>query len=112
MFYTPVLTVASALFSRKICPITVSVKVSDRDKHKMWDDYRTAYDDSGFDNSSQEEHQEQRSTPLPPLKYSPTETDGWVDIETPLLFLNAGKAPFASRYVVLSSLVAPSNIVF
>jgi hypothetical protein len=47
--------------------------------------------------SQDELSQGQEWSPLPRLKYSKEDKDGWIDIETPILFLYAGKGPFASR---------------
>lgn len=94
------ITVLLGLFNRKPCPISVSVKITERDKHKMLDHWCTAYQASGLNNSGEElpSLAAPRETPLPPLKYSSTETEGWTDLDLkPLLFLFAGMAPYAGR---------------
>lgn len=91
------------LFNKKPCPISVSVKITERDKHKMVEDYKSAYTALSPDNNNlnfEAVMPAKRETPLPPLKYSLNDTDGWTDIEAPLLFLSAGKAPYPSRFVL------------
>jgi sphingosine kinase len=34
---------------------------------------------------------------MPPLKYSIDDTDGWITIDEPILYLYAGKGPYVGR---------------
>ena len=34
---------------------------------------------------------------LPPLKYSMEDTDGWITVDEPILYLYAGKGPYVGR---------------
>ena len=62
--------------------------------HKQDEDRKTCWDD--LDPSEK----------LPPLKHSETDTDGWEDIDFPVLYFYSGLLPYASRCVSLPALVA------
>ena len=62
--------------------------------HKQDEDRKTCWDD--LDPSEK----------LPPLKHSETDTDGWEDIDFPVLYFYSGLLPYASRCVSLPIIVA------
>jgi sphingosine kinase len=37
------------------------------------------------------------SDELPPLRYSTDDTDGWITVDEPILYLYAGKGPYVGR---------------
>ena len=80
------------------CPVKISLKVSERDKHKMHETYQSAW-------HTQENNREtcwddlHPSEKLPPLKHSETDTDGWEDFDLPVLYFYGGLIPYVGRYV-------------
>ena len=50
------------------------------------------------------------SEKLPPLKHSGTDTDGWEDLDVPVLYFYGGFLPYVSQYVYLPAPTA--NISF
>ena len=87
------------------CPIKISLKVSERDKLKMHENYQSAW-------HKQVEEQEtcwddlDPSEKLPPLKHSETDTDGWEDFDTPVLYFYGGLMPYVGRYVSLPTFIS------
>lgn len=67
----------------------------------MLKEYKSVWS-AGSSNTEVPQNEAAEASALPALKYSEEDKDGWIDIDTPILFLNAGKAPFASRFVILS----------
>jgi len=96
------------VLTRKACPVAISVKVADRDKHNMLKQYMSVRNSDSATTEAPPTEAAETST-LPPLKYSAEDKDGWVDIDTPILFLNAGKAPFASRDLMQWPLSLPDD---
>ena len=45
------------------------------------------------------------SEKLPPLKHSETDTDGWDDIDVPVLYFYGGLMPYVSQCVSLSTFI-------
>lgn len=85
------------------CPIAVSIKVAEADKHKLLKAYHSMKESRSVGDTPSEDPllpQDEDWSPLPPIKYSKKDTDGWVDIDLPILFLYAGKAPFASNILM------------
>jgi len=91
------------------CPIQISLKVSERDKHKMHEAYQPAWDKQGEDNKTCWDDLDP-SEKLPPLKYSETDADGWEDLDVPVLYFFGGLIPYASQYV--SSPTPVDNVLF
>jgi len=80
------------------CPINISLKVSERDKHKMNETYQSAWHTQGEDETTCWDDLD-LSEKLPPLKHSETDTDGWEDFDVPILYFYAGLMPYVSQYV-------------
>lgn len=59
--------------------------------HKQGTDTKTCWDDLP------------PSEKLPPLRYSETDTDGWEDIDVPILYFNGGLLPYAGQYAFSSA---------
>ena len=79
------------------CPVQISYKLAEDDKVKMAEK-ACAQRLQGPPTSPPRKS----SGGLPPLRYLPDDTDGWVTCEEPILYFYAGKGPFVSRYVGLS----------
>jgi sphingosine kinase len=79
------------------CPIQLSVKVAESDKRKIGQNFhiRRNEDEKGIGTSPSVSDSE--DSILPPLKYLMDDTDGWVTIDEPILYLYAGKGPYVSR---------------
>jgi len=80
------------------CPINISLKVSERDKHNMNKTYQSAWLEQGEDETTCWDELDP-SEKLPPLKHSETDTDGWEDFNVPALYFYGGLMPYVSRYV-------------
>ena len=80
------------------CPIKISLKVSERDKLKMHENYLSAWDKQDEDGRTcwDDLHPSEK---LPPLKYSETDTDGWEGLDLPVLYFYGGLIPYVGRYV-------------
>lgn len=57
--------------------------------HKQDEDRKTCWD--GLDPYEK----------LPPLKHSETDTDGWEDVDVPVLYFYGGLMPYVGQYVSL-----------
>jgi hypothetical protein len=82
------------------CPIKISLKVSERDKLKMHENYQSAWHKQDEDRKTcwDDLHPSEK---LPPLKHSETDTDGWEDFDIPVLYFYGGLMPYVSQYVSL-----------
>lgn len=97
-----------ALWQRP-CQISISLKVSERDKHSMNKMYQSSWDKQGEDERTCWNDLDP-SEKLPPLKHSGMDVGGWEDFDAPVLYFYAGLMPYVSRYVALltlSSLCCP-----
>ena len=83
-------------------PMKISLKVSERDKHKMYETYQAT-----LHNQDQDTGTCWDDTPLsenlPPLKHSETDTDGWEDFDVPVLYFYGGLLPYVGRCVFSSA---------
>jgi len=78
-----------------ICPVQLSVKIAETDKHKMAAiAHARNLDDSIHVDQS---NGDPPNGPLPPLQYLPEDEDGWHTIEEPLAWIYAGQGPYVSR---------------
>ena len=84
------------------CPIRISLKVSERDKHKMYETYQTTRHEQDDRNTCWDDLPP--SEKLPPLRYTEIDTDGWEDFDVPVLYFYGGFMPYVSRWVFLSRL--------
>lgn len=74
----------------------ISLKVSERDKPKMLEHYRSALHRQDEDDKTCWDDLDP-SEKLPPLKHSETDTDGWEELDLPVLYLYCGLMPSAGR---------------
>jgi sphingosine kinase len=84
----------------KPCPVQLSIKVAERDKKKMVQDFQTRRNESEEiipTLSSPSLVGDVESGELPPLRYLPDDTDGWITVDEPILYLYAGKGPYVGR---------------
>jgi sphingosine kinase len=89
-------------------PIKISLKVSERDKHKLIETYQSAYEQDWDGKTCWDDlHPSEK---LPPLKHSETDTDGWEDFDVPVLYFSAGLMPYASRYVSFSMFIVDISL--
>jgi sphingosine kinase len=82
------------------CPIQLSVKVAEDDKKKIVQNFQTHHNENGKripTSPSPPVAEDVESGTLPPLRYSIDDTDGWVTVDEPILYLYAGKGPYVSR---------------
>ncbi|CAK5264569.1 unnamed protein product [Mycena citricolor] len=77
----------------KPCPVKLSYKAAELDKDKMYDSMKRSRQNVGV---PAEESEVIEDTALPPLQYSESK-DGWTDVESPLLYVYAGKGPYVGR---------------
>ncbi|EDR14311.1 uncharacterized protein LACBIDRAFT_306015 [Laccaria bicolor S238N-H82] len=86
----------------KPCPIQLSFKVAETDKHKMAEHLVTSRKEFEKDNisgslpSNSITKMPERSA-LPPLNYLPDDADGWTSFNEPLIYVYAGKGPYVGR---------------
>ncbi|KAH6918534.1 ATP-NAD kinase-like domain-containing protein [Coprinopsis sp. MPI-PUGE-AT-0042] len=81
------------VLSLDACPIQLSIKVAEKDKHKM---AQAAHERNQGSSPLVDDGKDAHS--LPSLKYLPDdETDDWVTIDEPMLFAYAGQGPYVSR---------------
>jgi len=89
-------------------PIKISLKVSERDKLKLHENYQSAWhkrDDDGktcWDDLDPSEK-------LPPLKHSETDTEGWEDVNLPTLYFYGGLMPYVGRDLLQWPLAIPNE---
>ncbi|KAI0647126.1 ATP-NAD kinase-like domain-containing protein [Trametes meyenii] len=102
----------------RACPVKVSVKLVNTDKHQMLQDMHaaraqteTTYNalSTSTLNAPQEAGAESESTALPPLKYSEADSEGWVTFDRPLDYLYAGKGPYVSADVLQFPVSLPTD---
>lgn len=79
------------------CPIKISLKVSQRDKHKMVETYHAKWDKQNEDTVTCWDDLPP-SERLPPLRYSETDTDGWEDLDVSVLYFYAGLIPCVGKW--------------
>lgn len=79
----------------------MSVKVAENDKKKMEQNFQTNRNENEKNipasPSSSSVAEDAESGALPPLKYSMNDTDGWITVDEPILYLFAGKGPYVGR---------------
>jgi hypothetical protein len=83
--------------------MSVSVKLVSRDKVKMFQDFKAYRKSSTSSDKNSQDYEDLDFSPLPPLKFGKEDKDGWIDIDVPFVFFNAGKLPVASRSVAISA---------
>jgi hypothetical protein len=88
-----------AVIPFRSCPIKLSIKIAEQDKHAMLET-SIARREKIEQELSYTNEEEYLPTSLPPLKYSTNEEDGWTTFDKPLLYLYAGKGPYVGRFVV------------
>ena len=90
------------------CPIRISLKVSERDKHKMYETYQSAWHKQDNEGKTcwDDLHPSEK---LPPLKHSETDTDGWEDFDIPVLYFYGGLIPYVGRCVPLSAFIVSAS---
>ncbi|KDQ60793.1 hypothetical protein JAAARDRAFT_31774 [Jaapia argillacea MUCL 33604] len=79
----------------KPCPVTLSIKVAERDKVKMAE-YIRSVQPKDDEIHRQEDQLDQPHDTLPPLKHSDLDED-WISLDTPLLYIYAGQGPYVGR---------------
>lgn len=87
------------------------MKVAENDKKKMEQAVQTVRteNEKGIPTlPSPSSVAEDGESTLPPLKYSMDDTDGWITVDEPILYLYAGKGPYVARW--LQNI--PGNIMF
>jgi sphingosine kinase len=81
----------------KSCPIQLSYKVAEKDKHKMAVEVASRKI-SGFPSPPPSAtSQRSFSDAVPPSKYLKEDEDGWTTFLDPILYVYAGKGPYVSR---------------
>lgn len=83
------------VFRQRPCPIRISLKVSERDKHKMHKTYQATWREQADTETCWDGLPS--SEKLPPLRCSETDTDGWEDFDVPILYFYGGLLPYPSR---------------
>lgn len=86
----------------KACPIQLSYKAAEIDKHKMAERvslHRKNKKPEPPTSSSPATSESDIVETLPPLKFQPEDNEGWTTFDEPLLYVYAGKGPFVGRYV-------------
>ena len=83
-------------------PMKISLKISERDKHKMHETYQATMHNQDQDTEICWDDIP-LSERLPPLKHSETDTDGWEDFDVPVLYFYGGLMPYVGRYVFSSA---------
>ncbi|KAI0341603.1 hypothetical protein BDW22DRAFT_1429735 [Trametopsis cervina] len=85
------------------CPVKVSIKVVEADKHRMVERLHAAREESKLRKQPHESASGNDSAiatgpSLPPLSHKDEPTgEGWITLDKPVLFLYAGKGPYVSR---------------
>ena len=75
------------------CPVQLSLKVAENDKHKM---AQAAHERNQGAAPSIDIPKD--AVDLPTLKFLPDDdTEGWMTVDEPMLFVYAGQGPYVSR---------------
>jgi sphingosine kinase len=85
-----------AVVRQRPCPIKISLKVAERDKHKMHETYQATWNKQDYDTKTCWDDLTP-SEKLPPLRYSEIDTDGWEDFDVPVLYFYGGFMPYVGR---------------
>ncbi|KAI5114991.1 hypothetical protein M0805_006557 [Coniferiporia weirii] len=86
----------------KSCPLTLEIKVAETDKDKMFEEFRARTETSRREQHQREleDHQQEvDKDALPVLRHTeqPSEDNGWITFDKPIIYLYAGKSPYVSR---------------
>jgi sphingosine kinase len=86
----------------KACPVQLSYKGAENDKHKMAERvslHRKNKKAPPATSASPATSESDIAETLPPLKFQPEDNEGWTTFDDPLLYVYAGKGPFVGRCV-------------
>ncbi|KAF8964016.1 ATP-NAD kinase-like domain-containing protein [Flammula alnicola] len=84
----------------KPCPVQLSFKVAENDKHKMAEDVHARKQESSNPTPPSPPltvADESTCHSLPPLRYSQDDEEGWTTFDDPILYVYAGKGPYVAR---------------
>ncbi|KAI0928500.1 hypothetical protein AcW1_005729 [Taiwanofungus camphoratus] len=92
------------IMKMKACPVKLSLKNPESDKRKMVETLK-AYHSKAKTQQQQITHKASNLTdndstmvsPLPELKHSAADGEGWITFDKPILYIYAGKGPYVSR---------------
>jgi sphingosine kinase len=89
------------VFTYKQCPVELSIKVEQSDKHEIWEAYHEAREEVSTPESPwDEETEDNKFLGLPPIKQItavPERSWEWTTLDCPLLTVSGGQGPYVNR---------------
>ncbi|KAJ7097885.1 ATP-NAD kinase-like domain-containing protein [Mycena belliarum] len=96
----------------KKCPVQLSYKAVELDKDRMFDNLQAQRFKAGNKNRavpSSPPIPENEGNALPPLKYRPTDDDGWTILDDTFVYVFAGKGPYVGRDMMAFPVSLPDD---
>ncbi|ETW85853.1 hypothetical protein HETIRDRAFT_311241, partial [Heterobasidion irregulare TC 32-1] len=87
------------ILTRRICPVSVSIKAIETDKVKMVEALNSFVPQTTINENSS----------LPEVGCASEDTDGWITFEQPLIYLYAGKGPYVGRDLMQFPMSVPND---
>ncbi|KAH8116937.1 ATP-NAD kinase-like domain-containing protein [Phellopilus nigrolimitatus] len=102
------------VFKLKTCPMTLAIKPVETDKDRMVEEFRARAEPYRQERLQRELDEHQLRTgkdSLPLLEHTeePSEDDGWITFDKPILYLYAGKSPYVARDLMQFPVAHPSD---